>query len=915
MVKNGLLARALCAVHLLMLRGAPVVSGLRPLLLLAASLQLAACGGSIGGSSSESDPVIVDIPVAYIERPLPVDEDGQRIPYDYREPAAFHPGANLWLKDRSGIGANARSLTDALFDEPYDVKDLEVSYDGSKLVFAMRAPELPNVDDDEQPTWNIWVYDLSTGGAPYRVISSDISAEAGQDVAPYFLPDERIVFSSTRQKTSRAVLLDEGKPQFAALDENRDNPAFVLHVMDADGSNIQQLTFNQSHDLDPTVLDDGRIVFSRWDNSQGGPDAISLYSVNQDGSDISLLYGGSSHATGSDGGEVHFLQARELASGEILVRLTPFESLTLGGNFARVDAARYIDANASLDPAELVPSGEQPGQSLLFNDVRTDDEISRGGRYSAVYPMGDGSGRMLVSWSECALLLLSAEDAANRLADQPLTTSYSPQLCSAENLALANVVEADPAYALWVYNPAENSRIRIVEAQPGQVISDVVDVRNAAVPAFGDTTATDPLLAQNGYGVLNIRSVYDTDGVSTAFPDIRTLADPAQTSPDLRPVRFLRVIKSVSRPDDDLVDFGNIPFNRNAPMREILGYAPIEPDGSVKVAVPANVSFTISVLDGSGRRISARHDNWLQLVPGEEKACNGCHDSASDAPHGRSDGELESVYPGSLTSGIPHPNTVNTYIAEIGETMAETYWRVEAESNDIDRIPKLIPELAYMEKWVNNTSYDFSIDYSDYIQPNDPDLPIPAPVSPACLLEWQPVCRIVINYEQHVMPLWSKDRAGGSCSGCHSIRDDMGDPQIPAGQLELDENSRRASYQDLLQNDEQLTIEDGAIVVYQEPATTPPLYETDPVTGEVITVFNPDTGMDEPVVRMVTVTVRAPMSANGALASSRFFSTFNSAGPSVDHRGMLTDGELKLLREWLDIGAQYYNNPFDVPVN
>jgi hypothetical protein len=28
---------------------------------------------------------------------------------------------------------------------------------------------------------------------------------------------------------------------------------------------------------------------------------------------------------------------------------------------------------------------------------------------------------------------------------------------------------------------------------------------------------------------------------------------------------------------------------------------------------------------------------------------------------------------------------------------------------------------------------------------------------------------------------------------------------------------------------------------------------------------------------------------------------------------MLTPAELRLIAEWVDIGAQYYNNPFDVP--
>ncbi len=52
------------------------------------------------------------------------------------------------------------------------------------------------------------------------------------DVSPHFLPDGRIVFTSTRQRQSQAILLDEGKPQFTAQDEARKEPGFVLHVIE-----------------------------------------------------------------------------------------------------------------------------------------------------------------------------------------------------------------------------------------------------------------------------------------------------------------------------------------------------------------------------------------------------------------------------------------------------------------------------------------------------------------------------------------------------------------------------------------------------------------------------------------------------------------------------------------------------------
>ena len=55
--------------------------------------------------------------------------------------------------------------------------------------------------------------------------------------------------------------------------------------------------------------------------------------------------------------------------------------------------------------------------------------------------------------------------------------------------------------------------------------------------------------------------------------------------------------------------------------------------------------------------------------------------------------------------------------------------------------------------------------------------------------------------------------------------------------------------------------------------------------------------------------------ANGGL-SAAFLGRF-AAGSGSTHAGYMTPAELRLLSEWLDIGAQYFNNPFDpaVPVN
>jgi hypothetical protein len=59
-----------------------------------------------------------------------------------------------------------------------------------------------------------------------------------------------------------------------------------------------------------------------------------------------------------------------------------------------------------------------------------------------------------------------------------------------------------------------------------------------------------------------------------------------------------------------------------------------------------------------------------------------------------------------------------------------------------------------------------------------------------------------------------------------------------------------------------------------------------------------------------------PGTANG----SCFFQTVTGAKMgcsvtgTVNHAGFMTAAELRLLSEWVDIGAQYYNNPFDAPL-
>lgn len=885
-------------------------------LLLAAALS-GCSGGSestqLGGTAS-ADPVVVDFPIAYVQRTLLFDDDdGELVTSNVREPAAFFPGAELFVRDRASPSAPEISLTAGIFPDDvdgnpplYDVKDISASFDGQRLVFAMRAPEDPNLDDDEQPTWNIWLFDRATGEVT-RVIESDITAEAGQDVAPRFLPDDRIVFSSTRQRRSKAVLLDEGKPQFPAFDEDRDDEAFLLHVMNDDGTDIHQISFNQSSDLDPAILGDGTVVFSRWDNVNN-ISRISLYSMNPDGTNLQLLYGVHSHDTGPDGEFIEFVKPRELPDGRLLALMRrPADQARGTAVPVIIDTATFVENDQpTYDNAGLMG----PAQEFLIPDVLSldEDQPVLAGRYTSFAPLFDGTNRMVAAWSQCRLV--------DEVTD-PLEPLIAP--CTDEYLNDPNFVEADPLYGIWMFDADEATQLPIVTAEEGEIFPEVVIMEPRVLPpVLLDGVAgidLDADLVGESVGVVHIRNVYDFDGASTV--NNAALADPVVAQAADRPARFVRIVKAVSMPDDDLVDLDGTAFGRSQAqlMREVLGYAPVEPDGSVALKVPANVAFWLEILDADGRRIPAfaRHQNWLQLRPGEVLECNGCHTPTSEVPHGRLLAEAPSSNPGAPADGSPFPNTEPALFANAGETMAEVWMRINGA-----RTPSV--NLVYDDEWTDPVvrAKDASFVYSYTSLASTP------PVDVGCVGLWTALCRITINYETHIHPIWNVDRpvldgmgmeiANNRCTNCHADVDDMLTPMVPAAQLDLSdgisdqEADHYKSYRELLFNDNQQILDvDGNVVDELIQATDGngnPLFVLDANGDPVLDVDG------NPIPVLVPISVSPSLNVAGANFSPRFFDRF---APGNTHEGRLTDAELKLVSEWIDIGGQYYNNPFDVP--
>jgi hypothetical protein len=204
---------------------------------------------------------------------------------------------------------------------------------------------------------------------------------------------------------------------------------------------------------------------------------------------------------------------------------------------------------------------------------------------------------------------------------------------------------------------------------------------------------------------------------------------------------------------------------------------------------------------------------------------------------------------------------------------------------------------------------DGAFDYS-YV---DLDPGMTAPASVACQTNWDNLCRVVINYETHIHPLWSVDRGpGDTCIECHTT-DNMGVARVPDAQLDLTDGASDLnadhfkSYRELLSGDNEQELVLGVLqdrLLQATDGAGNPLFQTD-ANGDLIL-----DGMGNPIPVMVNIGVAPSMRVAGAAASPRFFNLFAPAGT---HGGRLSPAELKLIAEWLDIGGQYYNNPFDVP--
>lgn len=869
---------------------------------LAACAWLAGCGGA-KTASDETLIVEGDVPLAYVQR-------ATTIRIDPTGGAPFAAGGDLLVREKSSPSAPEINLTHRFTDGKGDASDPEVSYDGKKIVFAMRCPAsntaTTTVDGATVPActgrWNIWEYDMTTGGVSGGTFRRLTASTQDDDVDPAYLPAGRgFVFSSNRQAKSH---LDQALGQsYYALDEYERERVLNLHTMDAEGANIAQITFNQSHDRNPVVRPNGDIMFARWEHV-ADRNRFAVFRVKPDGTDMFVLYGAQSSGNS-------FLHPRDMDpngtyKGFIASSLMPLQRTQEGGALMFIDAANYSEQNTPANAQVAAVGGQAQGTEV---EITLGRDLSLYGRYTTPYPLWDGTNRVLVAYRPCEVTKNDAITPCLSLTTEELASlQENDEMTVAERNSAAIRDDAPAAYAIYMYDPVKKDRKLVAAPPDGFMFTDPIPLQARDEPNATEATPLDATLAGQNMGLIEVRSIYDTDGLMrmaetmlvasdlpagcergiaqttppdsldtrAAVADIVRLKTPGDAAYGCSPVRWVRALRAIP-PPASMMGTRSAIGETDFEQQQILGYAQLEPDGSFKLEVPADIPLALQVIDAKGRAIQT-HTNWIQVRPGERRTCDGCHSPRRGA----------ALNSGTIVNTVP--DTLRATLASAhqpGETMAALRTRLDAT------LLRLSSDMTFSDVWADTAKAgvtaraDISLRYTGNPDPAD-DLATAVPVNG------------VINYPEHVQPIWTRSRGPGgahTCTLCHA------DPAVLDLSGTVAGSGRLQSYEELMVGDPiideatglpRTRLQDGVPMIERGPA----LVETS--SGAT------NTAGQARKSRLTEILFGETLLAG---ASAR---TAHPTPPATapDHATLLNKAEKRVVSEWMDLGGQYYNNPF-----
>lgn len=457
----------------------------------------------------------------------------------------FHPGATLCRLDLRGSRGVVRPL---LADPQGALRDPAVSWNGDRVLFAWKK----GLDTDDYH-----LYELNPETEAVRQITHGLGFA---DYEPTWLPNDHILFSSTRCVQTVDCWWTE---------------VSNLYTCDAEGRGLRRLGFDQVHAIFPQVLDDGRIIYTRWDyNDRGQIFPQPLFQMLPDGTGQTEFYGNNSwfpttiaHARGIPGTQ------------RVLAILCGHHSAQVG-KLAVIDPALGRQENAGVQL--VAPIRHTPAE-------RIDSYGQEGPLWQYPYPLSE---------RECLT------------AFAPLGWSQPNPRHGAPDFAVY-WMDWDGRRELLAYDPD------IPSTQPVPLMPRS---RPAPIPSRVDYSLN--------HGTYYLQDIYAGDGLQGV---------PRGTIHKLRVVALDFRAAGVGNNGSSgpggaaLVSTPIAIGNGSWDVKRPLGEVTVHPDGSAFFQVPARTPVYFQALDGAGRAVQTMR-SWSTLQPGEVSACVGCHEHKNTAP-------------------------------------------------------------------------------------------------------------------------------------------------------------------------------------------------------------------------------------------------------------------------------------------
>ena len=269
----------------------------------------------------------------------------------------------------------------------------ELSYDGKKVLFAYAEyhPSVALLQDKvnknniaEENYFHLYEMDIESRQ------SRQLTFGKYDDFDGRYLPDGRIVFLSTRKGTA----IQTGKLDTAQMreisfpdsyvrcggDNFRPVAVYTLHSIAPDGSDMRQISAFENFEWTPSILNDGKIAYTRWDYvDRYAQHFVSVWGKNPDGTKPSLIYG--NYTINPD----IILEPRAIPGSSKLVFVGSAHHSTFGGSLVLFDRS-------------LGTEGEIPIERIT-PEVRFPETEEWSGHYYA-HPCPLSEDYYLLNWSD-----------------------------------------------------------------------------------------------------------------------------------------------------------------------------------------------------------------------------------------------------------------------------------------------------------------------------------------------------------------------------------------------------------------------------------------------------------------------------------------------------------------------------------